>query len=588
MAVSGIRSNNPLETASRPFLLFFLVLLGGLAYWPVVRVPFMWDDPQMILANPHIMGWTWDNLKHAFTHDVFNQGIPYYRPIQTLFNMVDYSLYGLRPWGYHLTNLLFHLLNVIVLFLVLGNLRFARDSAFWIAGAFAVHPIIVQELMVVAGRAELLSSFFVLLGVWGWLTGKKSGWGLSLLCFPLAILSKESGATLPFILTVVAAATPSLKARWKLLLPHFGLLVLYLVLRHHFVGEAAPTAGIIEGLRFVFFQAPKILFVYVRLLFVPWHLHSHREQPAPGIDSLLLLLLALGGLAWGISSPDRRSKTFFWVGWFFSFLLPKIPLLATNSFMLEHWVYLAGVAVYGPFIGGLAKTKFPVLAGIPMVFWMGMTQFNVYLRGSDALNYAHSARFSASPWLRHNWARDLLSHGHPAEAAVLFQEVLQRHPGDFQARNGLALAYLGMGHPLRSVGELEEAKRLNPSDPLPWVNLAAVYRKTGNLSKALECHEMALALDPRSVEALFGKAECLRDLHRWGDAMEAYRATVLVNPARCDARNNLAGVMVQSGDLGGAHGEMKKIIEIDPNFPGAQENMARLERLMGTSLPPKK
>lgn len=320
MSLSGARLNNPLETASRPLLLLFVVLLGVLAYWPVLRVPFMWDDPQMILSNPHIMAWTWDNLKHNFTHDVFNQGIPYYRPLQTLLNMVDFTLYGVRPWGYHLTNLLIHLLNAMVLFLVLGELHFERDSSFWIAGAFAVHPIIVQELMVVAGRAELLSSFFVLLGVWGWLNEKWSGWILSLLCFPLAILSKEGGAALPFVLAVVTVTHPTLKAKWKLLLPHFLLLGLYLFLRHYFVGEVAPTTGIIEGLRFCFFQAPKILFVYIRLLFVPWHLHSHRYQPAPGGEALLLLCLAVAGLAWGFASPHRRGKTFFvWDGFFLSF-----------------------------------------------------------------------------------------------------------------------------------------------------------------------------------------------------------------------------------------------------------------------------
>jgi hypothetical protein len=135
-------------------ILSFLVLLGVLAFGAVLRVPFMWDDPQMILANSHITSWTWENLKHTFTHDVFNQGIPYYRPLQTLLNMVDFSLYGFRPWGYHLTNLLIHLFNIALLFLVLEQNRFARGSAFWVAGAFAVHPIIVQELMVVAGCSE--------------------------------------------------------------------------------------------------------------------------------------------------------------------------------------------------------------------------------------------------------------------------------------------------------------------------------------------------------------------------------------------------------------------------------------------------
>lgn len=584
--MTAVKLNNSLETAPRSFVMVFLILLGVLAYWPVLRVPFMWDDPQMILANSHITAWTWDNLKHTFTHDVFNQGIPYYRPLQTLLNMVDFSLYGFRPAGYHLTNLLIHLLNILLLFLVLGELRFTRTAAFCVAGAFAVHPIIVQELMVVAGRAELLSSFFVLLGVWGWMTGKRFGWILSILCLPVAILAKESGVALPFLLATVSAARSDLKDRWRDLLPHITILALYLYMRHQFLGEVAPATGILDGLRFVLFQAPKILFVYVRLLFVPWHLHSHRYQPMPGWDSLVLWAIAVGGLAWALASPVRRKSALVWLAWFFSFLLPKIPLLATNSLMLEHWVYLAGVGVYGPFMIRLSKTRFPWVTALPLIFWMGMTQFNIHIRGSDALNYAHSAQFSRSPWLRHNWGRDLLLRGQPAEAAILFQEVVQRHPEDVQAWNGLAMAHLAMGQPEKAVSVAEQARCMRPSDATAWTNLAIVYLRTGDYSKALDAAQKAAVLDPHSVEARMANAECFRCVRRWPEAIDAYRETIRLNPTECDARNNLAGLLAQSGDLNGAQEELQRIVQINPEYPGVKENLERLKRLRRSPGPP--
>ncbi|MBK8574295.1 MAG: tetratricopeptide repeat protein [Elusimicrobia bacterium] len=578
----GMGSPPLLETPARPLLLSFLVLLGILAFGPVLGVPFMWDDPQMILSNPYISAWTWDNIKHNFTHDVFNQGIPYFRPLQTLLNMVDFSLYGIRPWGYHLTNLLIHLFNIVLLFLVLEKVGFRRVSAFWVTGAFAVHPIIVQELMVVAGRAELLSSFFILLGLWGWLTEKRSGWVLSILCFPLAILSKESGVVLPFLIATVSLTRSTFKARGRFLLPHFALLAGYLFLRHRFVGEVAPVPGLADGLRFVFFQAPKILFVYVRLLFVPWPLHSHRYQPSPGWDSLLVLGGIAIGCAWGLFSPVRRKMMLFWVGWFFSFLIPKIPLLATNSLMLEHWVYVAGVGVYGPFMVWLSKTRWSWGAALPILCWMGIAQLNIHIRGSDALNYAYSARFSSSPWLRHNWARDLLQRGHPAEAAALFEQVIQRHPEDGQARNGLALAYLGLGRPDSAIDVLMEAQRLTPSDATVWINLSTVYLRTGDVPKALDCAHQAIALDSISYDAWIAQAECLRAMRRWSEAIDSYRGAISVNPAQCDARNNLAGLLVQSGDLSGAMDQMRTIARINPSYPGIKENTDRLTRLMGT------
>lgn len=576
--LAGWGPGNSLERAPRWFLLSFLLLLGVLAYGPVLRVPFMWDDPQMILANPHITAWTWDNLKHNFTHDVFNQGIPYYRPLQTLLNMVDYTFYGVRPWGYHLTNLFLHLMNVLVLFLVFVKMRFSRTSAFWVAGAFAVHPIIVQELMVVAGRAELLSSFFVLLGLWGWLIPNRWGWGLSLLCFPLAILSKESGAVLPFLLVTVAATRFSFKDRWKSVVPHFALLGVYLILRHHYAGEVAPVTGFVEGVRFVVFQAPKILFVYVRLLLVPWNLHSHRYQPIPGWESLALFAGAVAGAVWFLKSPARRGPFLFWIGWFFCFLFPKVPLLATNSLMLEHWVYLAGVGVYGPGLIWLSTLRIPWVATIPLFFWMGMTQLNIHWRGSDSLNFAYSAQFSSSPWLRHNWGRNLLMHGYPSEAAIQFHEVLRRYPKDVQAQNGLALAYLEMGQADRAISVLQKAHREAPLDPSVLINLAMGYTRTGELNKALESAEQAVAMNPASPDALFSKAEVLRSLGHWPEAIEAYRATIRIHPSHCTARNNLAGLLVESGDYKGALGEMEEINRIDPGFPGVQQKIDRLNQ----------
>lgn len=560
-------------------VLLFLILLGGLAYGPVLRVPFMWDDPQMILANPHITAWTWDNLKHTFTHDVFNQGIPYYRPLQTLLNMVDFSLYGYWPMGYHLTNLLIHILNVLVLFLVLGELRFTRTASFWVAGAFAVHPIIVQELMVVAGRAELLSSFFVLLGVWGWCTGKRWGWALSILCLPVAILAKESGVVLPFLIALVLLTKSNEKNRWKELIPHTLILGVYLYMRHRFLGEVAPAAGVRDGLQFVLFQAPKILFVYIRLLFVPWHLHSHRYQPLPGWSSIVLWGVLAGGAAWGLASPERRRSTLFWGGWFFAFFLPKIPLLATNSMMLEHWAYGAGVGVYGPFMIWLSKRRFLWMAALPLVFWMGITQFNIHIRGNDALNFAHSARFSSSPWLRHNWGRDLLLRGQPAEAAILFNEVVKRHPEDLHAWNGLAMAYLALGQSEKAILAAEEASRYSPADATAWINLSTVYLRTGDSLKALECSEKAVEINPQSGEARMAQAESLRFLGRWPEAVRAYREVVRLDPTQCDARNNLAGVLVQSGDLEGAQNELERIIQINPLYAGLKENLDRLEKL---------
>ena len=141
-----------------------IVVLALSAYWPTLRMGFLWDDHVMIEANPSLRHWSSPTSNRIFTPDPFNgHGDPYYRPLQTLANRCDYTLWGLHPFGYHLTNLAFHA----------GQRRPGRRTRhrarLWPAcGApagclFAVHPIVVEQLMIIAGRAELmtlLSSFW--------------------------------------------------------------------------------------------------------------------------------------------------------------------------------------------------------------------------------------------------------------------------------------------------------------------------------------------------------------------------------------------------------------------------------------------
>jgi hypothetical protein len=87
---------------------FMVVILALTAFIPTVKTGFMWDDHVMIEANPYIRVWSLSNLKHDFSHDVFDgHGDSYYRPLQTLMNRLDYSLWGLQPRGFNLTKLAF-------------------------------------------------------------------------------------------------------------------------------------------------------------------------------------------------------------------------------------------------------------------------------------------------------------------------------------------------------------------------------------------------------------------------------------------------------------------------------------------------
>src|SRR6185437_13958278 len=179
----------------------FLVLLGLVAYAPVLKVPFIWDDHTMIETNPRIRAWRWAAIHHDFTSDVFEgHGDAYYRPAQTESDRIDYSIWRLHPFGYHLTNLLAHIANALLLEALLILMGLPLLTAFICASLFVVSPIGVEQLIIVAGRAELLGLTFGLLSLV--FLAKRSSWKNALAAyafFAVALLFKESAVVTPVL-----------------------------------------------------------------------------------------------------------------------------------------------------------------------------------------------------------------------------------------------------------------------------------------------------------------------------------------------------------------------------------------------------
>jgi hypothetical protein len=148
---------------------FMIVLLAFSAYAATFKVGFLWDDHAMIEVNPTLRSWSMKNLQKDFSTDVFSgMGDPYYRPLQTVLNRLDYSLWGLRSWGYHLTNFLFHALNGLLVVELVLALGFPPLAALLTACLFVVHPIVVEQLLIISGRAELIGLSFALVTTLLW------------------------------------------------------------------------------------------------------------------------------------------------------------------------------------------------------------------------------------------------------------------------------------------------------------------------------------------------------------------------------------------------------------------------------------
>jgi tetratricopeptide (TPR) repeat protein len=150
----------------RPTLLLALAALLLVAvtlavYWPVAHYPFInYDDPRYVVENPHVAtGLTWDNVKWAFTQSYASN----WHPLTWISHMLDVQLFGMTPGWHHFINLIFHVINTLLLLFLLKQMTGSLWRSAAVAALFALHPLHVESVAWIAERKDVLSAFFFML-----------------------------------------------------------------------------------------------------------------------------------------------------------------------------------------------------------------------------------------------------------------------------------------------------------------------------------------------------------------------------------------------------------------------------------------
>lgn len=426
-----------------------IILLSLVAYAPTLTVGFMWDDHVMIEGNPRLGDWSAAALRQDFSTDVFlGHGDPYYRPAQTLLNRLDYALWGLKPIGYHLTNFLAHTANALLVVELAIAIGFLPMAGLLAGCLFAVHPIGVEQLLIIAGRAELFSLTFILAGLLLLLSRSPLRWALGHAFWCLALFTKESSLVAPALGALVFWFRKDPRSSYQRLLPFVLYLLPYIGLRQAAVGSLVPRWDTTFGITFFVKAFPGVVLQYVQNMILPWNLHSHREMPR--LNPLWPTLFA-GLITWVWMAFRRKWRLALFVTlWILIVLIPKAPIMMYGNFMLDHWAYPAMVAIallFGWFFAKMwdgthtpikhmsALMIFPLLIG-----WALMTRLNIALRGSDEKMYRWALNFTTSNPIHYNLGVLLLQSGRPREAMVHFVEFHKSYPNDPGNLHALAQA----------------------------------------------------------------------------------------------------------------------------------------------------
>ncbi|MFT3914412.1 MAG: tetratricopeptide repeat protein [Anaeromyxobacteraceae bacterium] len=540
------------------------------------------DDGWVIFRNPLV---TRLDVARIFT-EPYNAGGPVttgglFRPLTTLTYALTYAAAGGTTWPYHLLNVLLHAgVSVLVWAVarrVVEGLKYANEAALLAGLLFAVHPVHVEAVAGLVGRAELLAAAGVLGALLLALDRRAPAVRLpaALLAGAAGVLSKENAAVLPALHLLVAVATPaaaSLPARPGLapgaprraLLLASGTAALLALPTLAFLA-LRPGAGLAAGVpeasawfagqprSVVAGTMARALVEYLSLLVWPHPLgldftYAARLPGTPLTGALGAVALGLAALALGLASLRARPVLAVALLWILVALAPvSNVLLPTGVLMAERLLYLPSVGAclgLGAAAGWAAarmsatpaRQAVWLLAGVAVLTWSAWTvDRNADWRTPRALWEAELRSAPRDPVVNNNLAVELNGAGEHARAARLLGTALEVAPGYWRAHVNLAIARQRSGDLAGAARAFEDAIRIAPTEPEPRLFLGYLRLERGELDAAVAAFGAAVALGPRDPRMRVGLGDALARQGRAAEARAAYEAALAL-----DARNGPA------------------------------------------------
>lgn len=589
-----------------PAVICLLLALATFAvYFPVRNFGFVdYDDSVYFFANPHVLGGlTWSNIQWAFTTGETGN----WHPLTWLSLMLDVQLFGSSAAAVHLTNVLLHAANAILVFLLLRRLTGAFGRSAVVALFFAVHPMHVESVAWISERKDVLSAFFGLLALFYYARAvspsasvhrifSSSCYWLALLFFVLGLISKAMVVTLPFVMLLLdfwplrRFGTLSIPQLLLEKVPFFLLSGISSIVT--FIVQ--QKSGAVSSLAWVPLQVRvENAFIsclhYVTGIFWPVNLatpYPHTAHwPAWYIALAALLVVALCLLAVAL----RKSFPFVFTGWFWfvGMLIPVIGLVQIGmSPMADRYVYL-------PLIGLLLA----VVWGAHEVFARWQSPRNVVMCATTLLLLACAAHAVNQVGV---WKNDETLFGHDL-AVTENNYIAAIQLATWYAKNGRTqealdcydhakrmspddLTVLWYSQNDRMQGALSyyfNSLRLDTNDPAQLYNLGNAAAKIGNWDEAVRDYRQALQINPNQPDVLGNLGLALAHNKQLPEAASCFQAAIKLQPDSINAHNNLAAVLFAQGNFAGAAQESSAALQLSPNDARICGNLAGIYARLG-------
>ena len=545
---------SPRNSNVLPIYILFLIVVPIFLYFRVIDYSFSNLDDSSLITDHFDRISNIENLPKALTTDAFfSHQSSFYRPLQTISFMIDSQISDKNPSAYHATNLVLHVIVVLVLFLFLIKLGIKREISFLLALIYSVHPMLTNAVCWIPAQGDLylslsgLSAFIMFINYY---TKKRTGYLiLHAILFLFACLAKETALVFPFMFIIYFYYFVKNGKSWKDILPYpfiwAGIFLIYFLLRSSAITINNPSS--ISGIQAFVKNLPTIPIIFGKII-IPMGLTT-----MPLFDNVSVIiglcLLVISSILLVKCKAYRNHYVIFGILWFLGFIIPPMYYrMRLAEFSSEYFEHRAGLPVIGLIIitgillNTLPKKSFRNIVYIIVPILFVYTSF-AFIHSKD---YSDRMTFS--------------------NAAI-----------NSNANNAFALTsrgceYMNAGNNEQAMADFESAIKVCRFYSSPYYNKGVMSHIAGNTQKAEFYYSLALKYDTLlqgvnyiSYPVYYNLAWEKMELKKYNEAIILLKRTLVEYPSNGDLYNNLGSSYFSISGYDSALYYYSKALDIQPN-----------------------
>jgi protein O-mannosyl-transferase len=582
-----------LNTAN--YILLSIILFTVIIFSGTLKNSFTnWDDDLYVFGNLLIRDFSLENLEKIFLEPMGDSKI--YRPITYLTYMIDFQLWELDPWGYHFSSLVYHLINVILVFYIFKFLTNNLIISSLVALFFALNPLKVEAVAWASARVDVVYAMFYLGGLLAYITYLKNNlkigyFILSAALFMLSLLSKPSAVTFPVACLLLDYF---MERKWtgKLIIEKIPLFLLSIAMgvitllaqRPDTVPFGIQAYSLLD--RFLIICYTPIFYLFKSLF--PFALSNYYDFPKSGGPLHYLapiLLIALGFLVYRF----RKNKGVLFSALFFMVHIGMVVnLIPTGNkfFAADRYVYLAQIGVFFLLIYLYSKateTSKSIFAGTFVILLLLYASISFkraevwrdgYTLWSDAVQKNNQCSFCYF-----GLGNVMINSGQQAQALPHIERSIMLNDKMAESYHSRGVIRFATKDYKGAILDFDKCLSINPTYQYAYTSRGSAYASTKDYSRALQDYQRAIALNPNDIEAYLNRSMVRGSLNDYSGAKADLDIYISANSNNAIAFYNRGFALAKLGNTAACCTDWKRAYDL-----GYSELKFKLETLCGYKL----